>query len=359
MYIAIYFRNILLKGRFHMGTIDRKIHKEVFSVLNMSPDERTKQYQLWLETATEESYLKCFYLAIQLRKKRLNQEAFNVSKALTEESPSLQSFNMYLISASDLNNKGELDISELNSIFEQAWEFSKDKEYEPNIVATMLKCCNRLIEYGLSTPTMFDEIYSNWDETASQNNSFILTQYFTRLLSDGKKEEVIRSFEQLPAELQTNQALIKLYKECSALPTLNVVETKLEQKVTVISSPSIITSLATTLISFSIQTGGIGIPSEDLSEIIEKLNQGTYKASFAIIVIPKDFGEDACIWSFVLGYCVHKFGKNNILLFAEDISFLESSPLSTYLTQFQAQSYGHDMDVVKLLGERKILSVTK
>lgn len=343
-----------------MGTIDnRKIHKEVFNVLNMSPDERTKQYQLWLETATEESYLKCFYLAIQLRKKRLNEEAFNVSKALTENNPSLQSYNMYLISASDLNNKEKLDFSELKSILEQAWEFSKEKEYEPNIVATMLKCCNRLIEHGFSTPTIFNEIYSNWSEAADQNNSFILAQYYTRLLSDGKKEDVIRSFDQLPAELQTNQTLIKIYKECSTYPTPNVIEAKWEQKATVISSPSIIAKLASTLLSFSIQTGGIGIPSAELSETIEKLNQGTYKASFAIIVIPKNVGEDEHIWSFVLGYCVHKFGKNNILLFSEDISCVESSPLSAYLTQFNAQSYEHDMDVVKHLGERKILSVTK
>ena len=111
--------------------------------------------------------------------------------------------------------------------------------------------------------------------------------------------------------------------------------------------------------SFSIQTGGIAIPSTDLSETIEKLNQGTYKASFAIIVIPKDIDDDACIWSFVLGYCVHKFGKSNILLFYENPSRIESSPLSAYLTQFKAQIYEHDMDVIKHLGERKILSVTK
>lgn len=189
MYIAIYFRNILLKGMIHMGTIDRKTHKEVFNVLNLSPDERTKQYQQWLESATEEGYLKCFYFVIQLRKKRFNQEAFNISKALTEKNPSLQSFNMYLISAADLNNKGELGLSELKSIFEQAWAFSREKEYEPNIVATMLKCCNRLIEHGLSTPDLFDEIYSHWDEATAQNNSFILTQYYTRLLADEKKKK--------------------------------------------------------------------------------------------------------------------------------------------------------------------------
>ena len=160
-----------------MGTIAKKIHKEVFRVLNMSPDERKNQYQQWIENATEEGYLKCFYLAIQLRKKRFNEEAFAVSEALTAKNPSLQSYNMYLISASDLNSKMELDFSELKSIFEKAWEFSKGKEYEPNIVATMLKCCNRLIEHGLSTPTIFDEIYSNWGEAANQNNSFILAQY--------------------------------------------------------------------------------------------------------------------------------------------------------------------------------------
>lgn len=339
-----------------MGTVDKKSHKEIFNVIKMTPADRAVQYQSWLETATEESYLKCFYLAIQLRKRRLSQEAFDVSKSLTEKNPSLQSFNMYLITAYDLNVMEKLDSSELKAILDHAWDFSKSKDYEPNIVATMLKCCNKLIELDLLTSSKFDEIYSNWCETSSHDNSFILAQYYIHLLSEGKSKEVIQSFEQLSAELQTNQTLIKLYKDSSTPSPSNVAEAKPGQKATVISSPSIITSLATTLISFSIQTGGIGIPCPD---IIEKLNQGTYKASIAIIVIPKDFAENSCMWAFILGYCVHKFGKNNILLFAENINSLESSPLSAYLTQFNAQNFEHDMDVVKYLGERKILSVTK
>lgn len=342
-----------------METINKEMQKDVFRVLNMSSDERTKQYQQWLEDATEDSYLKCFYLATHLRKKRWSQDAYDVSRALTQKNPSLKSYNMYLISASDLTDKDELDLSELEVVFEQAWVFSKDKAYDPNITATMLKCCNKLIEHNLSTPAKFYTILSNWDEAGKQNNSFILMQYYIRLLSDGKKDDVIRSYDQLPAEIQANQSLIKIYKECSTHSTPNIVETKLEQKATVISSPDILASLAKTLISFSIQTGGIGISSADLSETIEKLNQGTYKASFSIVVIPKDADKDSCIWSFVLGYCVHKFGKNNVLLFAEDVNHMESLTLSTYLTHFKAQAYTHEVDVIKYLGEKKIIAATK
>lgn len=339
-----------------MGAIDKKIYQEVYSAIKKDKGERTEQYQTWLDSETAEGYLKCFHLAVQLRKRRLSQDAYEVSKALSTKNPSLQSFNMYLITAYDLNSLDQLTSEELKDIFDVAWDFSKGKEFEPNIIATMLKCCNRLVDLKVLASSQFDDIYSNWAETSTTENSFILAQYYLHLLSEGKNEEVALSFEQLSPELKTNQTLIKLYRESTASVIPDTIEPKAAQKATVISSPTIITQLATTLMYFSIQTGGIGVPSPN---IIEKLNQGTYRSSLAIIIIPKDASDDVCMWSFVLGYCVHKFGKNNILLFAEDIDNLCKSPLSAYLTQFNAQGFQHEMDVVKYLGEKKILSVAK
>lgn len=339
-----------------MGAIDKKIYQEVNSTIKKGKNERTVQYQTWLDSETDEGYLKCFHLAVQLRKRRLSQEAYEVSKTLSTKSPSLKSFNMYLITAYDLNILGQLTSEELKNILETVWRFSKEKEFEPNIVATMLKCCNRLIDLKVLASSQFNEIYSNWEDASKNENSFILAQYYLHLLSEGENKVVALSFEQLSPELKNNQTLIKLYRESTPSVISDTLEPKATQKATVISSPTIITQLATTLMCFSIQAVGIDVPSPN---IIEKLNQGTYKASLAIIIISKGTSDDVCMWSFVLGYCVHKFGKNNILLFAEDVDNLRESPLGDYLTQFNAQGFQNEVDVVKYLGEKKILSVAK
>lgn len=343
----------------YMETIGSRAYKEIYRVASLDSAERDSLYQTWLESGTEIGYWRCFQLAVQLRKKRLSKDAYNVSKALTEKKPSLKSFNMYLITAYDLCISQEISLNELKDIFDITWGFSKDKEFEPNIVATLLKCCNRLIEASLLPAAQFDQIYSNWDEVAEQSNSFILAQYYLFKISQGEQAQVVQSYECLPQELKSNITLTKIYKQCTqstASNSLDLPSQKILKKATIISNQEIVDTLVETLSYFNIHAVGISVSASDIAN---KLNKETFKSSFAAIVIPVDFSNNICAWSFILGYCVHKFGRNGCLIFAQDVDALKETPLSSCLTEFSVQKYLSDMDVIKLLGEKSILSAVK
>lgn len=342
-----------------MEIIGNKIYKEITRVANLGQTERTIQYKAWLESGSEIDYWKCFQLAVHLRKKRLSKDAYDVSKALTEKSPSLKSFNMYLITAYDLCISQEISQNDLKDIFDATWNFSKDKEFEPNIVATLLKCCNKLIEAALLPAAQFDQIYSNWSETSEQSNSFILAQYYMFKISQGEQDQVVQSYERLSQELKSNITLTKIYKQCTQSPTsnsLDLLDQKILKKATIISAEEIVDTLVETLSYFNIHAVGISVSASDIAN---KLNKETFKSSFAVIVIPVDFSNNICAWSFILGYCVHKFGKNGCLIFAQNVDALKETPLFSCLTEFNVQKYLSDMDVIKLLGEKSILSAVK
>ena len=106
--------------------------------------------------------------------------------------------------------------------------------------------------------------------------------------------------------------------------------------------------------NFSIDTNVVNINSID---IIESLNQNTYKSTIAILVIPKESTESDLIkWTFVLGYCVHKFSKNNMILFVEGENKVETKSFSAILKMFEKFDYTTELNFVKKLGNLGIIS---
>lgn len=345
-----------------MPQYNSDLYREISQVMEYDPDQLREYYRVLADNTSTEANDRCFFLAVQLRKAGKKDVAYEVSKYLTESHASLKSYNIYLASTYDLTVAKKLDIYVLKDVFDSAWKFYADKEFEPNITATLLKCCNYLIDSNLVDKTEFDRIYGKCPESEKYKNSFIITQYFKRLIAEGNRQQVINIFATLSPKLKGNKTLLQLKKSCeSGRPFIEGGNTsgntfKRTNRITVISDSEYIQSITKILSSFSIDMNVVDINSAD---IIETLNQNTYKATIAIIVMhPKQEDSDCDLtnWAFILGYCVHKFSKNNMLLFAENSIKFETTPLASTLKMFDVIDYTTELDFITKLGNRGIIS---
>lgn len=346
--------------RFNMPLYDPDLYKEIDQVVGNTSEYIREYYVPLADSANVEDNNKCFALAVQLRKAGKKSLSYEVSKYLTEKHASLKSYNIYLASTYDLAITKAIEIDVLKIVFDAAWKFYAEEKFEPNITATLLKCCNYLIEFNEASETEFEEIYNKCPESERLNNSFIVTQYFKRLIAKKKYQQVIDIYMTLPLKLKNNKTLMRLRKSCengnAFLDSRNVSANtnKRSNKITIISRSEYIESIAKILNNFSIDTNVVDINSID---IIESLNQSTYKSTIAILVIPKESTEcDQIRWTFVLGYCVHKFSKNNMILFVEGGNKVETKFFPVILKMFEKFDYTSELDFVTKLGSLGIIS---
>ena len=343
-----------------MPLYNSDLYKEINQVVEGTSEYIREYYVPLADSANVEENNKCFALAVQLRKAGKKSLSYEVSKYLTEKHASLKSYNIYLASTYDLTITKDIEIDVLKVVFDAAWKFYAKEEFEPNITATLLKCCNYLIELHKASEAEFEEIYNKCPENERLNNSFIVTQYFKRLIAKKQFQQVIDIYMSLPPKLKNNKTLIQLRKSCengnAFLDSRNVSgnASKRSNKITIISRSEYIESIAKILDNFSIDTNVVNINSID---IIESLNQNTYKSTIAILVIPKESTESDLIkWTFVLGYCVHKFSKNNMILFVEGENKVETKSFSAILKMFEKFDYTSELNFVKKLGNLGIIS---
>ena len=302
-----------------------------------------------------------FLEAVRLRKEGCTKDAFEVGKVLVQNHPSLKSYNIYLASAYDLLTKSELKVAEFKKIFDAAFEFYKQTSYELNLAATLLKCCNYLIDRGIAENALFDDIYNKGTAEENESNSYIMVQYFKRLVTDRKEQQVRVVFERLPYSVKTNHALLNVLK---GLKTLKIFadpngDVKIDNdkltRITVVSDIDHLKCMQELLCDFSLILRPIDIASDDL---VSELNRNTYKAPKAIFVVPNFDSiseEDLSLWTFAMGYCIHKFGKNNIITLCEN-NVSDSNPPFRILSRFiETHTYNSEMDIIKILGRRGVL----
>lgn len=316
--------------------------KQVNDIIDAGIETYRPEYERLARSSDPEDQEKCFLIASRLRKKGYTSQAFLASGLLSHSFPSLKSYNIYLISAYDLTYKGEKEMEGLLQVFQETWNFYQHEPFEPNITATLLKCCNYLIQNAAENGDdntaqelrdSFSDIYSKCPEEERNQNSFIIAQHFRRLIANGQKEQVLLEYKQLSLELQNNHTLCKIINQLDSESRkkvrLQTSPARDIKKWTVISEQEALAELKEVLESFSIHVSQVDIQSEKLAE---DMNQSTYQAEKAILIIPK--GADGVHmerWAFALGYCIHKFGKGNtIVLVDQDVRIDSSSILNAY-----------------------------
>ena len=299
----------------------------------------------------------CFLLAIQLRKIGRKEEAYQASKALSTYNPNWKSYNIYLASAYDLTTKKELSNEELNAVFTAALNFYFKAGYEVNLAATLLKCCNYLISEGLSDNTVFERIYGTIPEEDRNNNSFIISQYFKRLIAENLANEVLEHYQQLLPELKGNKAILNIIR---AIPreTAEVADgpkasyAEINRKITIISDEENARKYSDLLKNFSLTAAAVDLFSDD---IIENLNKATHKSTTAILIVTQEVRQHLQFqnaFSFALGFCTHKFGRNSVKVFEHES--VEEISLNI-LHNFEVFHFTADIDFLTLLGQLKLI----
>lgn len=345
-----------------MGYTD--LLKQVNGIIEAGIETYKPEYERLAKSENPDDREKCFLIASRLRKKGYTAQAFLASELLSTLYPSLKSYNIYLISAYDLTYKGEKKVEELSEVFQKAWAFYQKESFEPNITATLLKCCNYLIQNAAKGERKneleelldtFSKIYNKCPDEEKNKNSFIIAQHFRRLIADGQKEQALSEFNQLLPELQNNRTLCNIINyvdlEDKKKIHFNSTLAKESKKWTLVSVKGELAELKEMLESFSIIVSQVEIQSENLAE---NLNQSTYRAEKAIIIVPKSSDSSNMErWAFALGYCIHKFGKSNTIVFIDrDVKINDGSILNFY----KPTAFKDQWDLIKQLGSFGFIS---
>lgn len=333
------------------------VYSEINKVAAGSQQEVQQQVHAWADSWQEEDHEKCFRLAVQLRKNGRKREAFEAGKYLTMKSPSLKSYNIYLASAYDLFLVDAISIEELNEIFDEAWCFYEYQEFEPNITATLMKCCNRLIDEKRVDRTRFDELYHKYTSKQDRPNSFITVQYFKRLAADGAVERIAKLYDQLPPELKANKSIVRIYKKYADPPAAPRLpgDGKRPKVITMISDQGSLLELTELLRNFPLIVKTVDIASPSLTD---QLNQNTYQASAAILMLNRENADSInaqLSWSFAAGYCVHKFSRANMAILVSESSLMQDSYLRPLLETLSVSECKNGVEFFQILGGRGII----
>lgn len=331
----------------------------------MTQEERWLYCTQLTSSGRPEDVNDCFLIAVYLRKNGKKEEAYKISEKLAKDDPSLKSYNIYLASALDLATKKELKIDKLADVFYEVWDFYQKEEYEPNITATLLRCCNYLENIGKVEKEAFGQIYQKCPEQDRVSNSYILVQYFRHLVMNGNGQQAVEQYRQLPQDLRANRMLVNTLRSVlrendsdDAIISNGLLSNNRSEKgtktVTLISNYSFIEDMPQILRSFSLEVKPVDIGNKD---IISSLNKSTFKATIAIVVLPTDAGESYADWAFVLGYCVHKFGKDNIFVAVEQsIDLIKDGGISAILRNLNAIEFHDKVEFITQLGNRGIIT---
>ena len=204
------------------------------------------------------------------------------------------------------------------------------------------------------TPSIFD-IQAKEEE--KQKNSFIITQYYRRLIAENSSDKVLEYYDQLQPEMKENKAILNVVKplrasehiESNYIKTYN---TEANKKITVISDKESAESYASILENFSVSATAVDLFS---NEIVENLNKATHKSTTALVIITNNTKIDSKYkesLSFVLGFCAHKFGRNGVkVLQHKDVPELQLSVLSN----FEILNFQDDLDFLTLLGQLRLI----
>lgn len=334
-----------------------KLYEKMWAIVNGPRENAPTEWEALAKSDNLDDNETCFLLAIQLRKLGRKEEAYKASKALSTYNPNLKSYNIYLASAYDLTIKKELSNEELNAVFTAALDYYFKAAYEVNLAATLLKCCNYLISEGLSDNTIFESIYRTIPEEDRNNNSFIISQYFKRLIAENLENEALEHYQHLLPELKGNKAILNIIKaiqrepvEVADSPKASCAE--INRKITIISDEKNARKYSDLLKNFSLTAAAVDLFSDN---IIENLNKATHKSTTAILIVTQEVERNLQfqnVFPFALGFCTHKFGRNGVKVFEHENAEIKGLNI---LNNFEVFHFTADVDFLTLLGQLKLI----
>lgn len=334
-----------------------KLYEKMWAIINGPRENAPVEWHALATSNNQDDNETCFLLTVQLRKHGRKKESFEASKELSAHNPSVKSYNIYLASAYDLTSNDELSIDELKKIFMMARTFYLENGYEVNLAATLLKCCNYLISKGLSNNEEFESIYSIIPDEDRTQNTFIISQYYRKLISDGLTEKVLEHYRQLLPELKENRSISNIVKKIQrpAENGTNITKApkaEMTRKITIISDQETAQKYSTLLANFSLVVTYVDIYSDD---IIDNLNKAIHKSATAIIIVTKETVNQSqfCdVFPFVLGFCAHKFGRSEVKVFQDErVTELKHN----ILKNFEINCFNNDTEFLTLLGRLKLI----
>ena len=162
-----------------------------------------------------------------------------------------------------------------------------------------------------------------------------------------RKTSTVKTVKEAEVPVQAESATMEDKKKIHFNSTL----AKESKKWTLVSVKGELAELKEVLESFSIIVSQVEIQSENLAE---NLNQSTYRAEKAIIIVPKSSDSSNMErWAFALGYCIHKFGKSNTIVFIDrDVKINDGSILNFY----KPTAFKDQWDLIKQLGSFGFIS---
>lgn len=334
-----------------------KLYEKIWAVINGPKEAAPTEWKAWAESSNPEDNETCFLLAIQLRKLGRKEEAYEASEALSIYNPSVKSYNIYLASAYDLTCMKKLSNDQLYEVFNKALDFYQKAGYEINIAATLLKCCNYLISENLADNSIFEDLYNTIPDEDKNRNSFIISQYYKRLIAEQLTDKVLEDYKQLLPELKGNKAILNIIKqiqntaenEPGNIKTNNM---GTDRKITIISDQENAQKYSAILENFSLDVTTVDMFSDS---IIENLNKAIHKSTTAFVIVTNKIKENTQfqdVFPFVLGFCAHKFGRNNVKVFqCKSNTELKLS----ILNNFEILCFDDDLGFLTLLGKLKLI----
>lgn len=342
-----------------------KFYDQVWAIMKDSEEDASKTWNDLAKSNSPDDHEVCFLLAVQLRKHGRKKEAYEASKVLSEYNPSAKSYNIYLASTYDLILTGDFSVDQLKQVFDCALSFYDENGFEVNLAATLLKCCNYLISKSICDRSTFDKIYNAVSDEDKNNNSFIISQYYKRLVADKEIEKVQEYYSKLPLELKENVAIKNVMKTVQKEPENDndlskIGNVELIRKITIISDQENAEKYSALVQSFSLVAGTVDMFSDS---IIENLNKANHKSSTAILIVTdkiKKQQQFQNIYFFILGFCAHKFGRDNVKIFLEKSVAKVGKDASTelkpsLLNNFEVFYFDTDVDFLTLLGKLKLI----
>lgn len=326
-------------------------------------NEDSEQYFLNLMKEGDHEKSLC-YVAFLKQEKRTN-EAYKFCAEVVKHLPTLKSFNLYLSCACNLLNK-EISVETLDSLFDDVLELYLKEQYEKSTASTLLRCGNLLIEHGIDKREEFNRVLSTVPTDELNRNSYIIVPYLIRLINDEKSDALCDYVNSLPLEVKTYKPILQVLKKSKitkplVLPFINKNGNIIRYKqITIVSDSYDLHAIISCLSDFSLKTSCVDIRD---AELIKKLNRETHNSTLAILFITNTENlsqETILLWAITLGYCIHKYGERNIIVYFKEKSFVPESLLSVFQSLIKdIGQYNGELDFIRTLGRKGVIGGQK
>ena len=327
-------------------------------------DEQCEQY--FTNLIATKNYDKCFCYVSFLKNEKRTNEAYRFCAEVVKYLPTLKSYNLYLTCACTLFKNKEISVEELNGLFETVLEMYLKEKYEKATASILLRCCNLLIEHGKDKREEFNRVFENIPADERSKNSYIIVPYLIRLINDKMNDTLYTYVNGLPYDVKTYRPILQVLKRSEITKPFvlqlvnkdgNVIRYK---QITIISDTCNLNTITSCLSDFSLKASCVDIRD---AELVKKLNRETHNSMLAILFITNTenlLQEEILLWTVALGYCIHKYGERNIIVYFKEKGLVPESLLAVFQSLVKdVGQYNGELDFIRALGRKGVIGGQK